>query len=153
MAKIHNHAPWRKAVLVPFWIVQMLFMIIFIGLLGLALGVLVRYDDDEDYYYSGNDEFEDISDHAVHVAKDIVAPIWITLCAICLILTITEIILLARHKLRPLAFLVMNVIKCAIWTALFILDIISAVSVGGRTTSIAGIIIDAILLYALHLHP
>ena len=153
MANDHKHSPWRKSVLVPFWTVQLLFMLVFIALLGLALGVLVTYDNnDEDWDDSRFDNFPN-PEHVVHEARNVFVPIWITLCVICLILTITEIILLARHKLRPLAFLTMNVIKTAIWTALFVLDIISAVTAGGRTTSIAGMIIDTILLYVSYLKP
>ncbi|KAH6671753.1 putative acyl-protein thioesterase 1 [Halenospora varia] len=39
----------------------------------------------------------------------------------------------------------MNVIKTGIWTVILILDIVSAVTVGGRTTSILGVLIDAVL--------
>ena len=153
MANDHKHSPWRKSVLVPFWTVQLFFMLVFIVLLGLSLGVLVTYDNnDEDWNDSRFDNIPD-PEHVIHEAKNVFVPIWITLCVICLILTITEIILLARHKLRPLAFLIMNVIKTAIWTALFVLDIISAVTAGGRTTSIVGITIDAILLYVPHSQP
>ena len=69
------------------------------------------------------------------------------MCAICVILTITEIILLARHKLKPLAFLVMNVIKSLLWTVLFVLDIVSTATRGGRTASVIAIIIELILVY------
>lgn len=37
---VRNHAPWRKLILVPFWIVQMLFLVTMVGLLSLSLGVL-----------------------------------------------------------------------------------------------------------------
>ena len=122
-------------------------MLVFIALLGLALNVLVNDDNNgEDW---DNSEFDGIADpeHAVHEAKDVIVPVWITLCVICLVLTITEIILLARQKLRPLAFLFMNIIKAAIWTVLFTLDLISAITAGGRTASTVGIIIDSVILY------
>ena len=121
-------------------------MLLFIALLGVAVGVLVSYDNNEDW---DDTSFDNVSDpgHVVDVATDVVVPIWITLCVICLILTITEIILLLRHKLRPLAFLIMNVVKSAIWTVLFVMDIVSAVDDGDRTTSFLGVIIEAILLY------
>jgi len=66
-----------------------------------------------------------------------------TMIAICLVLTITEIVLLARHKLKPLTFIIMNVVKSAIWTVIFVFDIISAVDNSARTTSVFGIIIEA----------
>jgi len=40
----------------------------------------------------------------------------------------------------------MNVIKTGIFTIMFVLDIVSAFTQGGRTTSVVGIIIDIILL-------
>jgi hypothetical protein len=54
------HAPWRKAVLIPFWAIQMFFMLIMIILLGLATGVLVKYQND------GDSEFDGVSDDAVN---------------------------------------------------------------------------------------
>ncbi len=45
----HSHAPWRKAVLVLFWVVQLLLELVMIALLALAVGVLVTYSDDYDY--------------------------------------------------------------------------------------------------------
>lgn len=147
MANNHEHSPWRKSMLIPFWCIQIFFMLAFIALLGLAFGILATYDNNNEDW--DNTQFNNVNDpeQVFHVAKDAIVPVWITLCVICLVLTITEIILLARHKLRPLAFLITNVIKASIWTALFILDIISAVTEGGRTTSAVGIIIDTILLY------
>ena len=147
MAKVHTHAPWRKAILIPCWCIQLFFVTIFIVVLGLGLDILVSYNDTITEKTRVNTGNVSDTEHIVHVATNVLLPVWITLCAICLILTITEIILLARHKLRPLPFLIMNVIKTAIWTALFILDIISAATEGGRTKSISGIVIDAILLY------
>jgi hypothetical protein len=41
MAPNHIHAPWRKGILLPFWILQLLFEILIIGLLAFALSVLV----------------------------------------------------------------------------------------------------------------
>jgi len=73
--------------------------------------------------------------------------VWISICVLCLVLTITEIILLARHKLKPLTFIIMNVIKTGIWTALFVLDVISAIETSARGTSIGRVITSAILLY------
>jgi hypothetical protein len=66
-------------------------------------------------------------------------------------LTITEIVLLAKHKLKPLTFLIMNVVKSGIWTVIFVLDVISAVDNSeSRTASFLAIIIDGILVYV---HP
>lgn len=66
---------------------------------------------------------------------------------ICLVLTITEIVLLARHKLKPKTFVIFNTIKSTIWTALFIVDIVSFVDTNSRTVSFIGLIIEAVLWY------
>ena len=74
-----------------------------------------------------------------------------TVLGVCLILTITEIVLLARHKLQPLTFLITNVIKSIIWVLLFILEVVTVVdNHKPRTASAVAIIIEAVLLYVLH---
>jgi len=42
-----------------------------------------------------------------------------SLCAFCAILTFVEIALFAGHKLRPLAYLLMQLAKLIIWLTLF----------------------------------
>lgn len=69
-------------------------------------------------------------------------PVYESVLAVLLILTITEIILLVRHKLRPAAFLIINIIKALIWTAAFVLDII----VDSKNGYVGSIILDAFLL-------
>jgi len=115
-----------------------------IGLLAVAIGVLV--------YWQHNDEvvdspiYSDVDSSAVHAAENVIIPVWMSVIVICLILTITEIVLLARHKLKPLAFVIMNVVKSTIWTIIFIFDVISAVDNRSRTASAISIIIEAVLL-------
>jgi hypothetical protein len=50
MSSQHKHAPWRKAVLIPFWCIQLFFELLDIIVLGLAVGVVNEwhneYDDD-----------------------------------------------------------------------------------------------------------
>ncbi|TVY36557.1 hypothetical protein LSUB1_G005831 [Lachnellula subtilissima] len=140
MVSQHAHAPWRKTVLIPFWTIQMGFMLAFIALLAVAAGVLVVWKQTDNM----DDDLDEVPDHTITMASHIVIPIYITVCALCLVLTIIEIILLARHKLKPRAFVIMNVIKSAVFTVLLVLDIISLVSV--RTTSLVGSLpIDGVL--------
>lgn len=44
MGSYHGHAPWRKAVLVPFWTIQLLVGLLDLALLGLAVGIIVRWE-------------------------------------------------------------------------------------------------------------
>lgn len=69
--------------------------------------------------------------------------------ASCLVLTIVEIILLARHKLRPRAFLIMNSVKTVIWTGMWLYDVIGTATqkyVAVNTTVLV-ILISAVLWY------
>ncbi|KAL2065740.1 hypothetical protein VTL71DRAFT_3410 [Oculimacula yallundae] len=142
----HSHAPWRKSVLIPCWTVQLGLELIMIGLLSVAVGVLVHYDNQDYDYYSGEDE------KTIEKAGKVIGPVWIALIAACLILTITEIVLLARKKLKPLTFLITNILKSAFWGALFIIDIISAVnSSSSRTASAVALLIEAALLLSFWL--
>lgn len=70
MAPHHNHAPWRKAFLIPFWILQILLELLLIGLLGLAESVLVIWQRDiNDDVNDGSlpSDFVDVVDHADHM--------------------------------------------------------------------------------------
>ena len=59
-------------------------------------------------------------------------------------------VLLARRKLKPLTFLITNVIKSTIWVVLFILEIVSlTTSRQSHTASALAIIIEAALLCVL----
>ncbi|KAK0111254.1 hypothetical protein ONS95_001626 [Cadophora gregata] len=142
----HSHAPWRKTILIPFWTIQLGLELIMIALLSLAVGVLVHYDNNDSFYYSDSDE------DTIEKAGKVVGPVWIALISACLILTVTEIVLLARKSLKPLTFLITNILKSAIWAVLFVIDIISAVNTStSRTASAVAILIEAALLLSFWL--
>ncbi|KUJ13875.1 uncharacterized protein LY89DRAFT_672147 [Mollisia scopiformis] len=141
MRSHHAHAPWRKSVLIPFWSIQLLVGLLDLALLGLAVGVIVNWDNNDGYCADGIDcNFNEVSTGA-----KIIVPIWMAMLLICLVLTIAEIILLARHKLKPKTFVIFNTIKSTIWTVLFVLDIVSFVDNNSRTVSFVGLIIEAVL--------
>jgi hypothetical protein len=75
-----------------------------------------------------------------------VVGVYLGILSVCFLLTIAEIVQLARHKLKPLFFLITNVIKSAIWTALFLLDIIAAVRRTESRKYGAGVWIVSVLL-------
>ncbi|KAH8601918.1 hypothetical protein B0O99DRAFT_607738 [Bisporella sp. PMI_857] len=131
----HKYAPWRRSVLIPFWIVQILFELIIVAALGLSLGA-VGYFDNNGWDFTNKTAF------------NIVAGVGIALGLICLILTITEIILLARRKLKPKTFVIFNAIKSIIWTGLFIWDIVVVVKNDRRRYVALGLVVEAILLLA-----
>jgi len=64
MANNHKHSPWRKSVLIPFWTLQLFFMLVMIALLALSIGVLVSVNTDN--YDFG--EYDGDVDHVVNVA-------------------------------------------------------------------------------------
>ena len=52
-------------------------------------------------------------------------PVWIAVSTLCLIITISEIIFLAIHKLKPLFFVIVNSLKTGVWTAAFVTSMLS----------------------------
>lgn len=143
MGSYHAHAPWRKAVLIPFWTIQLLLELLYLALLALAVGSIVTWEHNNDNCGDGIDCNFDLND--VSTEAKIVVPIWIAMLVICLVLTITEIVLLARHKLQPKTFVIFNTTKSFIWTVLFVLDIVSFIDSNSRTVSFVGLIIEAVL--------
>ncbi|KAM3071742.1 hypothetical protein ACMFMG_009612 [Clarireedia jacksonii] len=91
--------------------------------------------------------------HLFPFTKDLSSIGWLYLifCGLCMILTITEMVILLRRKLPPLAFLIMNVLKSAFWTALFVLDFVSASHRLRLRLALVGIIIDVILILAFYI--
>ena len=70
-----------------------------------------------------------------------------------MILTVVEIILLARHKLTPKTFVIMNTIKSTVWAGLFLYDLATVVRYdasgedNSRVSGVGLLIMEAILLY------
>ncbi|KAN0110570.1 hypothetical protein V8E51_006957 [Hyaloscypha variabilis] len=148
-ASYHSHAPWRKAILIPFWTLQLGFELLMIAVVALAAGYLSTYVDGSDYdqVVDDNGEIYDVDNNTLNVAEHRIVPIWLGILCVCLILTIAEVILFARLKLKPLHFLITNVIKSTIWLALFVLEIVSVVDIHQyHTASVPAIIIEGALL-------
>lgn len=55
MGSYHAHAPWRKAILIPFWTIQLLIGLLDLALLGLAVGIIVTWENDNDNCGDGID--------------------------------------------------------------------------------------------------
>jgi len=49
----HKHAPWRKSVLIPCWVVQLILLLALIGESALALAVV-----NDEYFYNEFNEYE-----------------------------------------------------------------------------------------------
>lgn len=48
MVNTHIHTPWRKSILIPFWVLQLGLSLFMIGTYALALGLVARYNSDDD---------------------------------------------------------------------------------------------------------
>ncbi|KAK6580574.1 hypothetical protein PZA11_006810 [Diplocarpon coronariae] len=137
-----SHAPWCRAILIPCRICQLGFELITIGLLALAVGVLV-HDDNDNSYDSHSTEDKGGVERAGKML--VIRPVWLSLISTCLILTTTEITLLARKRLKPLPFLITNILESTIRAVLFVIEIVSAVDApSSRTASALAIMIEAL---------
>lgn len=150
----HSHAPWRKSVLIPFWCLQLFFECVDIAVLALTIGIVDEWDSSNDSRLTDAVKtagkmyvFSPHSLGPMSNSLNSIAPIYIGVISICLILTIAEIILLARRRLKPATFLIMNVIKTTVWTGLFILNILSYASRRAYRSEAVGLGVSALLLY------
>lgn len=109
-------SPFMKRVLIPFWVVRILFMVIDIIAYGLAIGVIASYMDfDDDAYYSAVGSVQALLAIAVVV---------VLLIIVCLALDIVCIVKRARRTLSPRFFLIVNVIQTVFWAIMFILTMV-----------------------------
>ena len=135
-------SPWLKAVLIPFWILQILFMAILLG----AIGWLLQYD------LLGCTLRSSPSRKSAKLILNCREELLIIIiCAVCLILDITEIILFAKHILQPLIYLVLSVVKTTVWFIIFMITVVGTVKEGGGTSGtqvlLGGFVESVILLY------
>lgn len=75
-------------------------------------------------------------------------------CAICIVLDVTEIVLFARRKLQPLTYLVFQSVKTAVWFALFMVALVHGLVAQQNqahpdTTYTYGAIIFGVLLFVI----
>ncbi|KAF7959431.1 hypothetical protein EAE96_001049 [Botrytis aclada] len=140
MASQYPYAPWRRLILIPCWIVQILFSGFALAIVAVTIAHIMSDDFDDD-----------IDDNDVRIALSI-GWAYIVFIGLCIILTITEIVLMFRHKLKLIVFLMMNIFKCASWTALFVVSLWNAFGVVKRTMpNIVSLVVDIILLLAFYI--
>ncbi|KAK5019197.1 hypothetical protein BJ546DRAFT_1094788 [Cryomyces antarcticus] len=117
--------PWQKRVLIPFWTIQ---LIVLVGLTVIdSLGVA----------YYGRDDGAPLP---------VGVPIVLALCGFFITLEIIEIILFARRMLKPLFFLISNVMKTVFFLAVFVEGFV--VTAYGNN-GIQLIVVAAVLLFFL----
>ena len=71
MATYHSHAPWRKAICIPFWTLQLGFELLMIAVIALAAGYLSTYVDSSGYdeVVDDNGQIYEVDNHALNVAE------------------------------------------------------------------------------------
>lgn len=121
-----------------------------IAIFGLAIGILAKYSSD--YVDSNGDIVNTDVNYNDYKPKVMgIAGLWLGLLCFCFALTIIEIILLFMHRLKPMAFIIMNSLKSGIWVSIFVFDVIAVVqnanTVGqSNVRSSVGLVIEAGLL-------
>ncbi|TKA75422.1 hypothetical protein B0A49_05035 [Cryomyces minteri] len=116
------NGPWQKRVLIPFWTIQLIVLV--------ALTVI----DSLVVAYYGRDDGAPLP---------VGIPIVLALYGLFIALEIIEIVLFARRMLKPLFFLISNIMKTGFFLAVFIED---AVVTAYGNSEIQLIIVAAILL-------
>ncbi|EMC91422.1 hypothetical protein BAUCODRAFT_328240 [Baudoinia panamericana UAMH 10762] len=104
---------WLKRVLIPIWVIEIIWFIVIAVFAGIDLFVYEEYLDGEDAY--------------VVEVLDIAAVVLLAAAVISIIFRITEIALFARHRLSPVVYLVLHCIPGAFWIFIFVADIVEAV--------------------------
>ncbi|KAK5173582.1 uncharacterized protein LTR77_002263 [Saxophila tyrrhenica] len=101
---------WKKRVLIPFWVIQILICLVFI--LAAALGLYVVDNVN--------------ADAAVEAALNTGAAVDLTFALLTILFDVAEMIMMCMHRLHPVTFIVFQCIKSAIWTAFLLLTIYAA---------------------------
>lgn len=138
-----DNTSWKKRILIPFWVVRILFLLLLIGLYAIALAALG--------VYSHRNSDDDVVQSSAWKLGIGLAVFFMVLLILCVVLDIISIILFMRHSLKPKVMLVFNVIQSAIWLFVIILQIMSV----AQGASPAGLIVCLVIgyVYFLSLFP
>lgn len=128
-------SPWLKRVLIPFWTIQLLLMIIIISVSGLLaasvkVGTSLGYPSPllpaphSHLSSPSTPRKETPTLQPTNRQYHSIAIIYMFFETICILLSISEIILFARHRLEPGTYLVLQVVKSTIWTVVFIIYVV-----------------------------
>jgi hypothetical protein len=68
-ASSHSHAPWRKAILIPFWVLQLGFELFMIVLLVLSVNCLSRKVDEGGNIYGADTHALSNAEHMYAISQ------------------------------------------------------------------------------------
>ncbi|TEA15081.1 hypothetical protein C8034_v002761 [Colletotrichum sidae] len=130
-----DRARWRIAVLVPFWILQLLVLLTVIGLFSWRLSDTVQnWDTEEDT--KGMFPMVEVVWEAVNIGFSL----------ICLVSTVYEIAKLAAETLTPWTMLFTHVLKIVCSLATLALDVVVFVQRKDSRYSLVGLGLDCVLI-------
>ncbi|MCJ1383792.1 hypothetical protein MMC17_006906 [Xylographa soralifera] len=164
-----NGRPWHKRVLIPFWVLQIIFMCIQVASASLGIywntgtsstsNTTVYTDNSSNtttytsgsinsgYVYTNGGTYYYSYNNAAVIA---LYAIILAIALIGLLFSLAEIILFARHHLTPTKYFVSNLLKFLAWTALFCVGIANAVLYGTYVLSLAiNIVVELLFLGTL----
>nr|POE63150.1 hypothetical protein CFP56_04053 [Quercus suber] len=120
---------WQKRVLIPFLVVEILWVVIYIASgIVLLVGASNLSDADlEDYNSDYTDEEYDRARQIIAIAGGVLVGV----CSFILLLDCIAIILWARHRLMPATQVGFASVKTFIWLVILILNVVSVVRAGG----------------------
>ncbi|CAF9930566.1 hypothetical protein IMSHALPRED_008220 [Imshaugia aleurites] len=94
--RFHSKSPWLKRVLIPFWAFQIILMLSLISVFVVLRGSPINQNSN--------------------------VIIVVIISAVCIVLSVTEIILFAATRLHPLTYLILQLTKTKTWFVLFVLS-------------------------------
>ncbi|MCJ1244542.1 hypothetical protein MMC30_001740 [Trapelia coarctata] len=157
--------PWHKRVLIPFWLIQLLFIIIQIAVAAFRIwqtsgnSVSATTIENADGTRTVTATVNGITSTSTQSANGTVISnsqvtitnngtiialysIILALSIISFLFTLVEIITFARHHLTPTKYFVFNLLKFLFWTVLFIIGIVNAALYG---TFVASVVVNVIV--------
>ncbi|KAK3072525.1 hypothetical protein LTR53_006661 [Teratosphaeriaceae sp. CCFEE 6253] len=123
---------WLKKVLIPFWAVELLWLLATLVVSGLGL-------------YAWETTKSGDSDVRLHKIVSLSAILLLAMAAISILFDLAAIVLFARHTLQPLTFVIFSSIKAVFWIFIFVVDIIDVTR--GNTSGIVWAFLFSAVLF------
>jgi hypothetical protein len=124
MSQLAGESPFQKRFLIPFWVIRILLLLIYIAIYALVVIALGAISN------NSKNRLNELGAAGTVNAAIGIAVVMMVLCLICLILDIVCIVKRSRYSLTPRFFLIVNVIQTTFWVIVAILTFIGRPGTG-----------------------
>jgi len=140
---VYMGTPWLKRVLILFWVVIIILLAFLLATLIYSIVLFNAALSQNDVVATGGPHPSGlmyVNSGIVHIKIshicNSIAYVLVALLSVCLLFDITAIFMFVLGALRPLTFLIFNIVQTGIWVTFLVLDLLGALHIDDNSSTI-----------------